>query len=252
VRKNYSTLIFDAFDTVVHINRLKLPAYKVDGKTIHTTAPAVHSAYLHYFGKIDFDAFYVAFSQSFAETEQIRRTEFREVRSQERFRMMLRRLGIDTRDTPAEVLDTLTQAHMNQLQQSLEVLPETIEVLDWAAGRFRRAMISNFDYAPTLYEALDRFGIRSAFEAIVVSVEVGWRKPHGVIFEKTFQTMGIEARDALFIGDQLYLDVLGSRQCGMDVAWLDSGSEVWTAEFPQPTYRIQSIREIIDILGEQK
>jgi len=26
--------------------------------------------------------------------------------------------------------------------------PETLEVLDWAGSRFRRAMISNFDYAP--------------------------------------------------------------------------------------------------------
>jgi putative hydrolase of the HAD superfamily len=163
---------------------------------------------------------------------------------------MLHRLGINTNDVPADVLDTLTQAHMNELQQSLEVRPETIEVLEWASGRFRRAMISNFDYAPALYEALNRF--RSAFETVVVSVEVGWRKPHGIIFERTFQTMGIEARDALFIGDQLFLDVLGSWQCGMDVVWLDSGREVWTAEFPRPTYTVQSIREIIDILGEQQ
>jgi putative hydrolase of the HAD superfamily len=248
VKKNYSTLIFDAFDTVVHINRAKLPSFLLHGETIHTTAPAVHSVYTHQFGKMDFDGFYTAFSQSFLEVEQIRRRELKEVTSQERFRGMLRLLGHHADEVPAEILNSLTQAHMNQLQEAFEIRSETFEVLKWASERFRRGMISNFDYAPALYDVLDRFGIRTVFETIIISVEVGWRKPHPIIFERTFADMGIQAGEALFIGDQLYLDVLGSIQSGMDVVWLDSGREVWTTEFPHPTHRVSSIQEIIKIL----
>jgi putative hydrolase of the HAD superfamily len=248
VRKNYTTLIFDAFDTVVHINRAKLPSYVLGGETIHTTAPAVHSIYEQFYGKINLDAFFAAFSQSFAETEQIRRQDFKEVTSQERFRRMLRILGRNAENADARMLDSLTRAHMNQLQQALEVRPETLQFLNWASKRFRTAMISNFDYAPTLYEALERFGVRSSFERIVVSVEVGWRKPHPLIFERMFAEMAIQASEALFIGDQLYLDVLGSVQAGMDVVWLDAGRETWTAEFPRPTYRVESMHEIIKLL----
>ena len=42
---NYTTLIFDAFDTVIHINTSKLPTLNIDGKEISTTAPAVYEAY---------------------------------------------------------------------------------------------------------------------------------------------------------------------------------------------------------------
>jgi len=68
-------------------------------------------------------------------------------------------------------------------------------------------MISNFAYAPTLYESLDQFGIRSAFETVVVSAEVGCCKPHRAIFDHAFEQMGIRPAEALFIGDQLYVDL---------------------------------------------
>jgi putative hydrolase of the HAD superfamily len=248
VRKNYTTLIFDAFDTVVHIDRARLPSCKLNGKTIPTTAPAVHAAYCGHFGETDLDVFYAAFSQSFDETEKTRLEELREIPSQERFRTMLRLLGRNGDDAAPEVLDSLTHAHMNQLQEALEVRPETLGVLDWASTKYRRAMISNFDYAPALYHALERFGIRSAFETVAVSAEVGWRKPHPRIFEHAFTEMGIRPDEALFIGDQLYLDVLGGIQAGMDVVWLDSGREIWTSRFPEPTYKVTSIGEIIRLL----
>jgi FMN phosphatase YigB (HAD superfamily) len=86
----------------------------------------------------------------------------------------------------------------------------------------------------------------------MISVEVGWRKPHPIIFERTLEEMGIQASEALFIGDQLYLDVLGGIQSGMDVVWLDAGREVWTPEYPEPTYRVSNIREIIGLLEKQQ
>ena len=55
---NYTTLIFDAFDTVIHINSSKLPTLRVDGKEISTTAPAAYEAYTGLYGRIEFDIFY--------------------------------------------------------------------------------------------------------------------------------------------------------------------------------------------------
>lgn len=246
---NYNTLIFDAFDTVVHINREKLPTCHIDGKPIRTTSPAVHKVYCEHFGKLDFDAFYRAFSQSFALVTEFRRMDSKEIRSQERMRILLRVLGHQADEVPVEILDSLTKAHMSQLAQSFEVRPETIEVLEWAASFFRRAMISNFDYSPALYDALDRFGIRSAFETIVVSDEVGWRKPHRIIFEKTFEKLGIRPEEALFIGDQLYVDVYGALNSRMDVVWIETERQDWlTPGLPAPTYKVRSIREVIQLL----
>lgn len=249
--KNYTTLIFDAFDTVVHINRAQLPIYQVNGQTVHTTARAVHSTYERHFGNIEFDAFYRAFIDSYEEVEQAREAELKEIASQERFRTMLRLLGQDAGNADRRVLDELTLSHMDQLQQVFEVRPETLGFLEWAASRFRRAMISNFDYAPALYAVLERYAIRSAFETITVSVEVGWRKPHPIIFERTFSQMKIQPWEALYIGDQLFLDVFGSLRVGMDVVWLQTGREAWTPDYPEPTFKVRSIGEIVEILEKK-
>jgi putative hydrolase of the HAD superfamily len=254
---NYTTLIFDAFDTVIHINSSKLPTLRVDGQEIPTTAPAAHESYEEIFGKIKFDVFYRAFSQSFTQVTARRRVDLREILSQERFRMMLELLGHPGTEVTDEAVEKITRAHMLQLQKSFEVRPETRKVLDWAKKRYRTAMISNFAYAPTLYEALERFGIRSAFETVVVSAEVGWCKPHRIIFDHTFEKMGIEPGEALFIGDQLYVDVFGALSSGMHVAWIETQRQDWLPPETQmgecePTYTVRVITELIDLLHSQE
>jgi FMN phosphatase YigB (HAD superfamily) len=245
----YNTLIFDAFDTVVHINRDKLPTCHIDGKPVQTTSPAIHEVYCSHFGRLDFEAFYRAFSQSFEQVNEIRRTECREIRNQERMRILVRLLGHEADAVPWEILDSLTKTHMGQLSESFEVREETIEVLEWAKNRFRRAMISNFDYSPALHDALERFGIRSAFETVIVSDEVGWRKPHRIIFDHALDRLGIAAGDALFIGDQLYVDVYGAVNSGIDVVWIETERQDWLKPgLPEPTYKVRSIAEIMKIL----
>ncbi len=252
---NYTTLIFDAFDTVIHINNSKLPTVPIDGREVPTTAPAVHEAYTELFGEIDFDVFYRAFSQSFTQVTNLRRVDLKEILSQQRFKMMLEMLGHCEADATDAALERITKAHMGQLQQSFEVRPETFRVLEWAQKQYRTAMISNFAYAPALYESLDQFGIRSAFETIVVSAEVGWCKPHRVIFDHTLQKMSIRPDEALFIGDQLYVDVYGALNCGMHVAWIETERQDWLrpeAQLPpfKPTYTIRVITDLIDLLNE--
>jgi putative hydrolase of the HAD superfamily len=253
---NYTTLIFDAFDTIVHINEGRLPTHRVDGKAVPTTAPAVHATYTSLFRKLDFEVFYSAFSQSYIQVATKRRGDLREISSQERFRTMLDILGHRPAEITDDAIETITRAHMAQLSESFEVRPETINVLEWAKSRYRIAMISNFGYAPALYDALERFGIRSTFEAIVVSVEVGWCKPHRMIFDQTFQRMKVCPSEALFVGDQLYLDVYGSLSCGMDVVWIETPRQDTLAWLPpgvekhmcEPTYTVRSLSELVPLL----
>jgi HAD superfamily hydrolase (TIGR01549 family) len=250
---NYTTLIFDAFDTVIHINTSRLPTLQIDGKEVSTTAPAAYEAYTDSFGKIDFDVFYRAFSQSYTQAISQRQKDFREVLTPQRFRFMLGMLGHPATEITDEAVDKITKAHMGQLAESFEVRPESLEVLNWAKARYRTAMISNFAYAPTFHQALDRFGIRSVFETIVVSAEVGWVKPHRIIFDHTLEKMGIQASEALFIGDQLYVDVYGALNCGMHVAWIETERQDWLrpetkfSDCP-PTYTVRVLKELIELL----
>src|SRR5262249_33956825 len=146
---------------------------------------------------------------------------------QDRFRMMLQLLGHPDTEITDPAVEAITRAHMSRLQESFEVRPEVLQVLDWAKPRYGTAMISNFAHAPTLYESLDFFGLRSAFQTVIVSAEVGWCKPHRIIFDRAFEKLGIGPAEALFIGDQLYVDVYGALNSGMHVAWIETERQDW-------------------------
>ena len=253
---NYTTLLFDAFDTVIHINESKLPTYDVDGKAVPTTAHAVHSAYCNIFGKKEFDVFYGAFSQSYLQVNARRRVDLKEIVSQERFRIMLALLEHPSGEVTDAVIGSLTRAHMGLLQESFEFRPDVLKALTWAKSRYRTGMISNFGYAPALHDSLDRFGIRSLFDAVFVSAEVGWCKPHRMIFDHVFEKMGICPSEALFCGDQLYIDVYGALNAGMDVVWVETERQVSMppevgALECKPTYIVRQLSDVIDLLEVQ-
>src|SRR5579883_775854 len=250
---DYTTLIFDAFDTVIHINESKLPTHRVKGKAVPTTAPAAHADYCDIFGKKEFDVFFDAFSQSYLQTTARRRVDLKEIVSQERFRLMLELLDHPVADITESAVDRITRAHMRQLQESFEVRAEVIQALSWAKSKYRTAMISNFGYAPALYESLDRFGIRDAFELVVVSAEVGWCKPHRFIFDHALEKLKIRPSEALFLGDQLYIDVYGALNAGMDVVWVETERQDWmppevAGPACKPTYTVRLLSDITGLL----
>lgn len=251
--KNYSTLIFDAFDTVIHIDRKQLPEHRVGERIMHTTASKVHPVYEEEAGTLAFEDFLNAFRGSFAEANRRRQADFREIPSADRFRIMLELLGKDIDAFSPDFPERLARSHMENLQSALEIRPENYQFLEWASRKeYRLAMISNWDYAPTLYYCLDRYGVRDMFEAVVVSDEVGWRKPHPHIFEHAFKELRIPPVEALFVGDRLEIDVDGAAGSGMDAAWIDTGQQEWSPEHATPRFRIGSLPELVPILEESE
>src|SRR5918992_1625126 len=62
---------------------------------------------------------------------------------------------------------------------------------------------------------LERQGIAQRVDTIVLSSELGKRKPHRAIFERALGELGVDAEDALFVGDRLDADVVGASRLGM-------------------------------------
>jgi putative hydrolase of the HAD superfamily len=80
----------------------------------------------------------------------------------------------------------------------------------------RLGLVSNaLDPPWLLHRDLDQLGVAGRLDAAVFSSEVGWRKPHPAIFERALDALGVEAPNALFVGDRLYEDVGGASQLGM-------------------------------------
>jgi putative hydrolase of the HAD superfamily len=62
---------------------------------------------------------------------------------------------------------------------------------------------------------LRMFGLAPFFTAVVFSSDVGCKKPDDRIFQVALRRLGVEAEEALFIGDSMTNDILPARRLGM-------------------------------------
>jgi putative hydrolase of the HAD superfamily len=93
----------------------------------------------------------------------------------------------------------------------------THALLEALRGRgLKLAVVSNTANPEWLLRpALERQGIRKRVDAIVLSSEVGKRKPHPAIFQRALSELGVAPDEALFVGDRMREDVFGASRVGM-------------------------------------
>jgi putative hydrolase of the HAD superfamily len=92
-----------------------------------------------------------------------------------------------------------------------------------AAG-IRTAIVSNAPWGspPELWRAeLQRLGLSTAVDAVVMCGDVGWRKPAPAIFHHAMSKLGCSAAECVFVGDDLRWDVEGSAAVGMRPVLVD-------------------------------
>ena len=90
--------------------------------------------------------------------------------------------------------------------------PETLEVLDVLAGRYRLCVLSNFDRR--LKKVLAQLGVLERFGEVIISSEAGADKPDPWIFEHALARVGCAPHEALLVGDDPECDVAGAQRAG--------------------------------------
>jgi putative hydrolase of the HAD superfamily len=85
--------------------------------------------------------------------------------------------------------------------------------------RIRVGIISNFDRR--LYEILAQLNLREAFEHVIISSEIGVRKPAARIFKEAARRFKVDANEILHVGDELDSDFAGARAAGLDALLVD-------------------------------
>jgi len=245
----YAAVLFDLFDTLVRFDRQRMPEIQIDGKAVPSSAGLLHGLLCVHAPHIGLVQCYEALGDSWREAERLRALDHREVPAAARFAHFFQRLGLDEAALPAGLGRTLIDAHRAALGRAAEFPAHHGPLLRQLAERYRLAVVSNFDYTPTALDILERAGIAQLFDTIVVSDEVGWRKPRRDIFDVALERLGVRAQDALFVGDRADMDVLGAQQIGMDAAWINPDAEPLPPGVARPTYEIRDLGDLTGILG---
>jgi HAD superfamily hydrolase (TIGR01662 family) len=112
--------------------------------------------------------------------------------------------------------------------------------------RYTLGVVSNLAYSPAVSRTLERFGVAELFDAIIVSVDVGWRKPSPKIFRKALQTMRISASETVYVGDELDHDIEGAKEVGMHTVLLKRPSTNMATSNAKPDLIILEWKELLN------
>ena len=86
---------------------------------------------------------------------------------------------------------------------------------------YQLGLITNRQHVENFYELLDELELRSRFDLVLASGEVGILKPEPGIFTAALEQMEAQAHQSLYIGDNYWADVVGARKAGLTPVLLD-------------------------------
>jgi HAD superfamily hydrolase (TIGR01662 family) len=112
----------------------------------------------------------------------------------------------------------------------------------------RIGLVSNASDSHDVYTLVDKFGIRSYFDFILVSADCGYRKPHPQIFEQALANWNYLPDEIAMVGDRLDADISGARPLGIFAIWIKRRARTSGSTPVKPDATVQALSEIPPLL----
>lgn len=161
------------------------------------------------------------------------------------FEKMLESRGVDKSVAPS-----LASEFRRLSMVKLERFPGVKEMLlDVKRAGGRVYLLSNAQSCFTIDE-LRATELYDLFDGILISSDVGVKKPSHRIFDIAFTRFGISAGDSVYVGNDLRDDILGASGVGMRTVYIktEQSGRYPELNLPCPTYEVSNHREMKSLL----
>jgi putative hydrolase of the HAD superfamily len=174
------------------------------------------------------------------------RTKFEEIDLSQVFATMLAKRGIENL-SPLSLAKTFRLASM----EHLHLFPYVKEMLIGLRHRGAKVyLLSNAQACFTKAE-IDAAGLTPYFDGVILSSELGWKKPSKEFFLMAQELFHFDFSCAYYVGNDLHDDVLGAHSVGVKTVYIETPqSGVYGMNLPAPTYTAKDHFELTAILWE--
>ncbi len=80
---------------------------------------------------------------------------------------------------------------------------EAVDLLKFFKDKGKTALITNFDHPPLIRLMLERYNIAEYFDSVIISGDVGVKKPEPEIFLPALAETGLSHNDVIYVGDSI-------------------------------------------------
>lgn len=199
----------------------------------------------------DAAAFLSHFEIRMVEYERQRSTDFLEYSTEWVLAETFRELGLPV--PPAAVL----RASLRAMYEVYEARWEPVEGGHEVVSRLRAegiklGLLSNAADPDNARRMIRKGGYDGCFDPVLISSEIGMRKPNPKAFKIILDQWGLEPAQTAMVGDQLGADILGAQFAGMHNIWYavepEDPSNRAHADTVTPEVTIERLEQVLDVI----
>lgn len=158
-----------------------------------------------------------------------------------RFYKSLKEIGIDDKS----FAEAVEKEYVSRTALQPFLIDNAVDVLNYLHGKYSLGLITN-GFAEAQEVKLKNSGIGKYFDYVCVSEIAGFNKPDRGIFDYALKNAGINPAQALFIGDEYDVDMLGAQNAGIKGIWFNKKHTGNTKKYN--CIEIFSLSELLNIL----
>jgi len=155
--------------------------------------------------------------------QELARSPLRQRSSEDKMTLYSRYQEIVLKEAGIEASKQLIFSLLGKMQQfdmKLVLFDDVLPALTDLKNRgLILGLISNVDRDIT--SLLNELGLLSLLKVIVTSQDIGHNKPQPEIFHEAIRQAGIKNSEAIYVGDQYQVDIVGANKAGMKGVLLD-------------------------------
>jgi putative hydrolase of the HAD superfamily len=184
---------------------------------------------------------------AFIESDLITTRDFDAGAPSEGLRDIRSRLFLRILEISEEYTHIITHMYVREYPAVNTPVPGVKDIVSKLGEKYEMGIVSN-GFADVQYTKLDTIGLRQKFTCIVLSEEIGIRKPNPKIFQHAVDVMKLKPEECMYVGNSYANDVIGATHAGMTTCWFNREQlEPATGDI-RPDFVINDLTELIEIL----
>lgn len=220
--------------------QIKAITFDMDGTLAHGSLDSEKykkalTNYLHTIGYSGGNPKFMKAHQAMLERQKKSQKRNIELRFDLLYSHLLFDLGLDITQERLEYIESIYNRFFK-----INMVPGVKEMLEDLSQRYKLAIVANA-ITNVSRLALEKFELAEYFDYVVLSRDLGVRKPDPELFIYALRSMWIKGGETVHVGDSLETDVQGGKNAGMKTIWIKGDKEVLNIH---PDFVISEVTEV--------
>jgi HAD superfamily hydrolase (TIGR01509 family) len=140
-------------------------------------------------------------------------------------------------------VESFREMSVESVEEFLVSLPEVDQTMEELQKRGIVVAVLTNGWNPLQKRKAEQAGFRGP---VLVSSEIGERKPSTAAFERLLHVLGTEPQHTCYVGDDPHDDIAGAQDAGLQTVWIDWERRAYPDSVPPPTHTIRAFPELLE------